>query len=406
VESSQDAVAKPVAWDSEENSLFLNPRLSDEVQSHYQKIFKETCYRHGIKSHLVFLTSGTTVLDQKSYKMVFISKEAFMVSAQSVAKSLITTPKDTWVQCLPRFHVGGLAIEARSRSTGFNVAVFDRPWNAKEFTEFIVDKNATWGSLVPAQIFDLVKEKILCPLPSRFRILVGGARISPNLLKEAQDLKWNLLPSYGMTECSSTIATFENEMLRPFPHIKLEVVGGKLAIKTKSLFSFYAQVIKGQIEIQKPELSGSYFISEDSATQMKQGIMLLGRKQDVVKIFGELVSLPKLRDTLFRFAKIERAHSFYLIAVPDPRAEHRIVLLVTKDLLQNEKVKAESYELNQAMKEAFVQYQGEVLPFEKIRNVYVVESIPRTELGKVQEKILLQMVEKGEANEIREHKLE
>jgi acyl-coenzyme A synthetase/AMP-(fatty) acid ligase len=113
-----------------------------------------------------------------------------------------------------------------------------------------------------------------------------------------------------------------------------------------------------------------------------------------------------LRDTLFRFAKIERAHSFYLIAVPDPRAEHRIVLLVTKDLLQNEKVKAESYELNQAMKEAFVQYQGEVLPFEKIRNVYVVESIPRTELGKVQEKILLQMVEKGEANEIREHKLE
>ncbi len=406
MESAQSTIINPIDWESEENNLFLNPRLSEDIQFFYQKIFKETLYRNGTKSHLAFLTSGTTVTDQKSYKMVFLSKNAFLVSAQSVVKNLLVNPHDIWAQCLPRFHVGGLAIEARSHLVGFQIKKFETTWDPIAFCKFITDTNSTWTSLVPTQVYDLVQKSVVNPFPKKMRVLVGGGRLSPFLLKQAQELKWNLLPSYGMTEVGSTAALIENETLKPFSHIALEVIDGKVAIKTKSLFTFYAQVLKGQIEITKPHLSGSYFITEDSATKMKQGIMLLGRSQDMLKISGELVSLPKLRDVFFQFGTIERAHSYYLLGAPDPRLENKVILIVQKDLLNNDKVKPEKFQLNAMMKHTLSEYQKKVLPFEVVRNVYVVDKIPRTELGKVQDKILLQMIEKGQTYEIREHTLE
>ena len=191
------------------------------------------------------------------------------------------------------------------------------------------------------------------------------------------------------------------------PHVQLDVMDGKLAIKTASLFSFYAQVIKGQIEIQKPYIrSGGFFLTEDFATKMGQGIMLAGRGQDVIKVSGELVAIPKLRDLLFNLSTIEKAHSYYLMATPDQRLENKVVLIIQKDLLNNDKVKQESYQLAPTFKQSLGEFQSQVLPFEKIRNVYVVDRIPRNDMGKVQEKFILQMIEKGEAYEIREHRLE
>lgn len=406
MESTENTIIDYIDWDSEDNTLFLNHRMSDEIQSFYLKVFKEASYRHGIKSHVAFLTSGTTVTDPKSYKMVFLSKKAFISSAQSVAKTLLVTSKDIWAQCLPRFHVGGLAIEARAHVAGFKVVRYEQTWNAQEFCQFIVENKATWTSLVPTQIYDLVKENITNPLPKSFRVLVGGARLSPGLLKQAQELKWNLLPSYGMTEASSTIALIDNETLKSFPHVQLDVIEGKLAIKTPSLFTCYVQVIKGQIEITKPALVNGFFVTEDSAAKMRQGIMLLGRTQDVVKISAELVSLPRLRDVLFKLSTIDKAPSLYLLAAPDARLENKIVLFVQKDLLSNDKVKPESYQLGSIAKEALSKYQSQVLPFEKVRNVYVIDRIPRTDMGKVQERLMLQMIEKGEAHEIREHRME
>ena len=210
-----------------------------------------------------------------------------------------------------------------------------------------------------------------------------------------------------MTVAGSTIAFIENETLKPFPHVQLDVIDGKLAIKTAALFSFYAQVIKGQIEIQKPYLrNGGFFQTEDFATKMGQGIMLAGRGQDIVKVSGELVAIPKLRDLLFNLGTIEKAHSYYLMAVPDQRLENKIVLVIQKDLLNNDKVKQESYQLAPTFKHSLGEFQNQVLPFEKIRNVYVVDRIPRNDMGKVQEKLILQMIEKGEAYEIREHRME
>ena len=109
MESAQNAISSGL-WTNDENTLFLNNRMSEELQNYYQKIFKEATYRNKISAHLGFLTSGTTLVDSRSYKVVLISKKAFLESAQAINKFFLISANDKWLQCLPRFHVGGMAV--------------------------------------------------------------------------------------------------------------------------------------------------------------------------------------------------------------------------------------------------------------------------------------------------------
>ena len=385
MESTENAL-ESIDWTSDDNRLFLNHRMKDDLKGHYRKIFKEATYRHGLKGQLGFLTSGTTVTDPKGYKIVLLSKESFLTSAKSVNKYFILSPKDLWMQCLPRFHVGGMAIEARSYVGGFPVAKYLEAWDPQNFYQFLVSSKSTWTSLVPTQVYDLVKANLRSP--KNLRVLVGGARISPQLIKLAKDLGWNLIPSYGMTELASTIGIIENETIRPLPHVQLEIRDGKLAIKSQSLMTAYVQVQKGQIELTQPQLSNGYFLSEDAASRMGNGIMLLGRTQDVVKISGELVSFPRLRDIWFRVNGLEMAHSFHIMPIPDPRTEFQVAMV-----MQNKPTPAVLQQLGQ--------FQSEVMPFERIQRYFLLDQIPRTELGKVQEKQLQTMIEKGQIHEFK-----
>jgi o-succinylbenzoate---CoA ligase len=398
MESTQNSLISEL-WTSEDNSIFVNDRMSDELKSHYERIFKEATYRAGIKSHLGFLTSGTTVTDNKSYKVVVISKEAFLESASAVNKYFILSPKDIWLQCLPRFHVGGMAIEARAHLAGFNVMKLAGHWNVDAFYNALTTTKATWSSLVPTQVYDLVHHQLNGP--KKFRAFVGGGRISPQLLQQAKDLDWHLIPTYGLTELASTVATIENENLRFLSHVQYQIKNDRLCLRSKSLFTGYVQVIKGQVEFVKPELIGGYFTTDDMAQKVGANIMLLGRSQDSFKVSGELVSMIKLRDLWFRAIGLEKAPYFYLLSIPDARLENRIVLVMQKDEKYRDKSVLSHFHPNAVIMDAIKKYHENLLPFEKISGVFVIEQIPRTELGKVQEKLIQQQLTSGQIFEVK-----
>jgi O-succinylbenzoic acid--CoA ligase len=398
VEPGQNAMSSNM-WTSSENELFLNNRMSEELQNYYQKNFKEATYRNKITSHLGFLTSGTTVVDSRSYKIVLISKKAFLHSAEAINKYFLISSEDKWLQCLPRFHVGGMAVEARAHLAGFDLMKMSGHWNVEAFYNALISTKSTWSSLVPTQVYDLVQHSKQAP--KKFKALVGGGRLSPMLLKSAKELGWNLIPTYGMTELASTVGLIENEsIIKPLPHCQITISENKLAVYSKSLFSGYVQVVKGQVELVKPQIQGGFFVTDDVVQKMSQGIMLLGRGQDMVKISGELVSMNKLRDILFKVVGLENAPYFYLMAMPDIRMEHRIVLIVLKaESFRDRSVKSQ-FSLQPSWIEKIKSFQMEVMPFEKIKSLFYLDQIPRTDLGKVQERMIQQKIEKDKIQEV------
>ncbi len=397
MESTQILVTQEF-WKSEENQIFLNPRLPEDVQGHYRKIFKEATYRNGLKSHLGFLTSGTTVADVRSYKVVMISKSAFLDSAAAVNKYFLLSAKDVWLQCLPQFHVGGLAVQARSHLGGFRVLIL-KTWDPKVFLETIVSNDVTVSSMVPTQVYDLVVNNLKSP--KNFKAFIGGGRLSPELKKKSQDLGWHFITTYGMTELSSMVATIENETLRPLPHCAIQIMDGKIAIRSSSVFTGYIEVVKGQVELKKPMLTNQYFITDDNGSKLGTGMTVMGRGQDMIKISGELVSLNKLRDVWFNLVGIDLTQAFHLMALPDERSENQIVLIMKKtESLRDPKVLSH-FSPGEAILSKIQEFQKQVMPFEKIKSVYVLDQIPRTELGKIQEKVIQGKIQTEKIKEVK-----
>jgi O-succinylbenzoic acid--CoA ligase len=289
-----------------------------------------------IDAHVFVATSGST----GDIKLVALSKNAILASAAAVNERLEVTSRDVWAAVLPTFHVGGLGVYARCHLAG--ARALPMPWDPHAFAE----SQATIASLVPAQVRDLIAAG-LAPSKTLRAILVGGGIF--NVDRGA----WPTLPSYGMSECCSTIAV-EDTLLG---HIDARRENdGRLAFRGASLFTGYATE-DGLID---PKIDG-WFISEDLGEVDGRTLKVFGRAGDFVKIGGESVDLKRLDRILHELAGDDAA----IIAVADQRLGHVIHLATAID-------------------PSFIDaFNERVHPFERIREVHRVASIPRSPLGKL-----------------------
>ena len=165
----------PIHWDSSESHYFFYP-THPQAQK-WKNLAKKLPFLPG---HIYLFTSGLQ-------KICLLSKEAFYLSALSANKHLKCHPKDTWMLSLPLFHVGGLSILARSFCGGFSWKQ-SSPWNPKIWREELFQKKVTLSSLVPAQVYDLVKNNLSAPKKIR-GLIVGGESLSPFLYKKAREFR-------------------------------------------------------------------------------------------------------------------------------------------------------------------------------------------------------------------------
>ena len=196
---------------SQGTQIFLNPRWSADEK----KILRELSEKFSLKNHFWVASSGSSAEKMSSVKLVALSHAAILASAEAVNKHLQATAQDRWAQCLPEFHVGGIGVEARASLTGAKVYSGLRPgdqgkWDPRYCHQILSENKITLTAMVPAQIFDLVQLNLEAP-PSLRAVVIGGASLAQDLYKKAISLGWVLLPSFGMTECCSQIATAELE---------------------------------------------------------------------------------------------------------------------------------------------------------------------------------------------------
>jgi len=351
--------ASSIDWTSHASHVLLNPRMPAEDRRALEALAID------LPAHVWVATSGTT----GSLKLTALSKRALLASAAAVNRFVGADESDVWCRVLPSFHVGGLGIEARAHLSG--ARVIPMAWEAVLFASL---NDMTLASLVPAQVSDLVSAR-LEPPPALRAIIVGGGALRPDLYASARALGWPVLPSYGMTETCSQVATAtpEGPELILLDHVEARVgEGGRLAFRGSSLLTGYGTA-GGFVD---PKTDG-WFVTEDVGSVEGRVLRVAGRRGDFVKVGGESVDLGRLDAIL---AAVAGTHAG-VVAMEDARLGHVIHLAVDETVAGETVVAA---------------FNERVHPFERARRVHRVAEIPRSTLGKLQRAQLQAMLPESE----------
>ncbi|WP_347356130.1 AMP-binding protein [Bdellovibrio sp.] len=374
--------SKPLDLYSADNEILLNPRWPEADYQALYKLAKDTQELLNLQGHVWIATSGSTAQSVSATKLVALSKKALMASAKSVNSHLQSNEQDVWTQVLPHFHVGGLGIEIRAALSGAKVvsALKESRWDVNHFYQTLVKEKCTLSALVPTQVYDLVAQGYQAPSHLR-AIVVGGGAFELDLYKKARALGWPVLPSYGMSETASQIATASLESLSrtEFPAVGLlshakarKNEEGYLEVWAESLFSLYAQNTSEGSRHWNPKKEDGWFTTEDRGEVIEGALKIEGRSKDYIKIGGEGTNVARLRSVL---------ESCALHLNPDWPV--KITLLDMPSDRLGAEVHAISL-LSEADTQKVLQlYSEKVLPFEKARKIYYMSEIPRSDLGKI-----------------------
>lgn len=384
--------------DSNHTELLLNPRLPAEAQKSFQKLEPELQKYPG---HYWLLSSGSSSANQQSAKVIGLSRKAFRASAEAVNRHLKVTTDDVWGLVLPHYHVGGLSIFARAEASASKVVDLTAMLAQKSFAQVAMEfclklnaTNVTLLSLVPTQIFDLVDQEIPAP-PGLRAVVVGGASLSKDLYRKARSLGWPLLPSFGMTEVCSQIATAELDSLndnsdpglRILEHCQVETrnegeIPDLLVLRSQSLLTGYFQRQRDQFLFHDPKIQGALHTRDRVRLQGTHWLEPLGRATDFVKVNGEGVDLESVRTRFFEDWSLPDQQKATIVDVPDPRSGAKLYLVIQKD------VSLSLLEQSQRLQA----WNVSAFPPERIIAMQSVADLPRTALGKISWEQLRQVV--------------
>lgn len=353
-------------------SLLLSSRTPRNVWQQAQDAFAH----FGRTGDTGLLSSGS----EGDPKLILISKKALEVSAHQVNAWTLSTKKDVFLRALPRHHMGGFALEFRAKLLGAAFHVLE-DWSAATFLEMVRARSASVVSLVPTQVFDLLA---LGPAPKSLRVVfVGGDRLDSDLYLRAKALGYPILPTFGMTECASQVASaplvsaYRSEALDEFlpvlPHVRVRIdAENRLCIRSEAL-------CRGWVDLRARKFIdlGPEFETQDAALLRNVGgsmaIKPLGRMSLQRKVLGELVSLQKIESEFARHLPFDLC----VISFDHARRGTEVALVVAATPRQVE----EQFE-------ALTQIQESLSGPERALSLFVVDTIPRGELGKVQRKVI------------------
>ena len=366
-----------VNWNSNESAVFFN-----EKHSQKNAFIKSIRLLPKLKSHIWLSTSGRTM-----QKWVALSKEAILTSANTVNQHLQSTNNDRWGLSLPIFHIGGLAILARAYLSKSTYIRFFTTWDPHKFTSFLKDNKINLSSLVPTQVYDLVQAELVCPDNLR-AIVVGGGALHPSLYQKARQLNWPLLPSYGLTECCSQVATASLHSLKSLdfpslqilPHVKVRISNQEVVLNSQSLLTGFVPLqpySKNKINFVDPKQK-NWFFTKDQGQKKGSFLEIISIEQNLIKILGEKVNMKKLENLLIKLLLQEKIKkgSYYVLPVPNSREGFQIALV------------SNSFDLA-GLSTLIQKFNQRVSPFEKIQQIYLLPSIPQTDISKLSKTALL-----------------
>jgi len=217
---------------------------------------------------LIIATSGST----GTPRGVRLPWRALAAAARMGNRVLGLQPGDTWLACLPLFHVGGAMILYRCWRAGATALVHEG-FAADAVLRDLHECRVTHVSLVPpmlAQLLDAGPIGQTRPPPTLRHVLVGGAALNEPLLARALAAGWPVATTWGMTE-TCAMATLAG---RPLPGVRVRAAAsGVLEIATPAHMAGYL----GELD------AGEWFATSDLGTVDAEGcVRITGRADDML----------------------------------------------------------------------------------------------------------------------------
>jgi O-succinylbenzoic acid--CoA ligase len=281
------------------NMLFFKPRFAQNQQRCAVEMSQLMSLPD--EAALIIFTSGSS----GERKGVVHSFSSLYYSALGSIEFYGMNRNDRSMLSLPLFHIGGIMIIVRALLCGATLI------NARDESlspEDISASGTTILSLVPTQLHRILgvlrhygegKDRTLQFKALRV-VLVGAGAVTKDQLMKASEYGMPLSVTYGSSEtCAQLTATspgqnrsdpsFIGEVL---PYREVEIEGGSLLIKGKTLFMGY--LAKGRFFTPFDENGWFHAPDKISYDPQRRGYEFRGRSDDVVKIAGENISLGEI----------------------------------------------------------------------------------------------------------------
>ncbi len=338
-------------------------------------------------------SSGTTGLP-KGVMLTHFNLVANMCQVVGVTGQHQISQEDNVVGILPFFHIYGLMIIMNfSLAQGATIVTMPR-FTMEPFLQILQKYKITIAHLVPPIILGLENlpnfERL--DFSNLMRIRSGAAPLSPALAKSvSKKLGCSVVQGYGLNETSPVTHIFPDtpnaskfaSVGPSIPNTEVKIVD----LKTDAELSIDT---KGEILIRGPQVMKGYLKNPKETKLMidKEGwlhtgdigyvddegfLFIVDRKKELIKYKGYQVAPAELEGLLISHPSIADAA---VIASPDPKCgEVPKAFVVLKQ------------EVSTADILTFI--NEKVAPYKKVREIEVIDQIPRSIAGKILRRLLV-----------------
>jgi acyl-CoA synthetase (AMP-forming)/AMP-acid ligase II len=339
-------------------------------------------------------SSGTTGLP-KGVMLTHYNIVANICQVESLGEPVVPTEKDTIIGVLPFYHIYGMVVIINmTLATGATIVTMPR-FDLEQFLQIMQDYHVTRVNVVPPMILALAKHPLVdqYDLSSIEFLTSGAAPLGEDLASACADrLNCLVVQGYGLTETSPITH------ISPFVADKIKLASAGITIpntETKIADLDTGEALgpnqDGEVWIRGPQVMKGYLNNPEAtaATIDQDGwlrtgdighmdedgyLYIVDRLKELIKYKGFQVAPAELEALLLSHPAIADAG---VIPSPDEEAgEIPKALVVLKGDITPDEIMA------------FIAER--VAPHKKIRQVEIVDEIPKSLSGKILRRVLIE----------------